>query len=224
MDMAWVALCSDLSCMGAFLFCGSSSPPCRLGYEALNTRVFRFHLPGMDGFRIPLGVSRKITWGKRIEWKRSIKGAGILFIALRIFCPAKAGSSKQRIRVINLVWNHPHHSGWIFQAVMEEPDPVFMSCRIPAPIITSYKPEADCFKDFFRDSANRPGNRYPWPLQIREEIHAWFFCTPRPGWDKIADAIVLVNSKATIHFSAMSAWRQQLLGNRGMSSRSYLMD
>lgn len=107
-----------------------------------------------------------------------------------------------------------------FRPVMEEQIKIYELSYPGAHIIASYKPEADCFKDFFRDSANRlvivtRG------LSDKEDRYMLDSLYYRPGWDKIAtDAIaVIVNAKTNDTLFSQERLRQQLMGKQGQKQQ-----
>ena len=105
-----------------------------------------------------------------------------------------------------------------FRPVMEEQIRIFESSFPAAHIIASYKSEADCLRDFFKDSMNRlvivtRG------LKPNEEKYMRDSLMYNPGWNVIAsDAIAVIvpaGSKDTLF--TMERLKEQLTGkiNRG---------
>ncbi|MFN8247873.1 MAG: substrate-binding domain-containing protein [Ferruginibacter sp.] len=148
--------------------------------------------------------------------KRSIKGA-VFFLLLFVFSACKSRKQQTKdpgdkpgVGTIHITVDES------FRPVMEEQIRVYELSYPGAHIIASYKPEADCFKDFFRDSANRLVivTRGLTDKEDRYMLDSLYY---RPGWDKIAtDAIaVLVNSKSNDTLFSQERLRQQLLGKQG---------
>ncbi len=100
-----------------------------------------------------------------------------------------------------------------FKPVMEEQIKVFQKSFPKAHIIAEYKTEADCFKDFYNDTANR---MIIVTRGLKDEEDAYFLDTLKyyPHWDNIAnDAItVIVNSKNTDTLFTLERLRNQLSG------------
>lgn len=80
-------------------------------------------------------------------------------------------------------------------------------------IIAEYKPEADCLKDFFRDSINRMVivTRGLTDIEDKYMLDSLYYL---PGWDKIAsDAIaIIVNAKSNDTLFSISRLQEQLTG------------
>lgn len=100
-----------------------------------------------------------------------------------------------------------------FRPVIEEEIRLYESSYPNAHIIAEYKPEADCLKDFFKDTLNRlvivtRG------LDDKEDRYMLDSLNYRPGWDKIAnDAIaVIVNIKNNDTLFSIDRLQQQLTG------------
>lgn len=100
-----------------------------------------------------------------------------------------------------------------FKPVMEEQIRVFEQSFPKAHIIADYKTEADCFKDFFNDTANRMiivtrGLTYDEDAYCLDSLKYY------PHWDNIAnDAItVIVNSKSNDTIFTLERLREQLTG------------
>jgi phosphate transport system substrate-binding protein len=100
-----------------------------------------------------------------------------------------------------------------FRPVMEEQIRVFETSYPGADIIAEYKTEADCFRDFFKDSMNRMiiVTRGLNPDEDDFYLDSLKF---RPKWSFIAnDAItILVNSKSTDTVFTLERLKQQLSG------------
>ena len=80
-------------------------------------------------------------------------------------------------------------------------------------IIAEYKPEADCLKDFFRDTLNRMVI-VTRGLSSKEDQYMLDSLFYRPAWDKIAtDAVALiVNSKSNDTLFTIDRLQKQLTG------------
>ena len=100
-----------------------------------------------------------------------------------------------------------------FKPVIEEQIRVYEQSYPGTQLIASYKPEADCLKDFFRDTLNRlvivtRG------LSDREDDYMFDSLNYHPAWDRVAtDAItVLVNAGSSDTLFTMERLKQQLTG------------
>jgi phosphate transport system substrate-binding protein len=100
-----------------------------------------------------------------------------------------------------------------FQPVIEQQIRMYESEYPGSHIIASYKSEADCFRDFFRDSANRlvivtRG------LADKEERFMMDSIHYNPGWNMVAsDAVaVIVHASSTDTVFSMERLRDQLSG------------
>lgn len=100
-----------------------------------------------------------------------------------------------------------------FRPVMEEQIRVFEKSFPQAHIIAEYKTEADCFKDFYYDTANK---LIIVTRGLNKEEDAYFLDSLKyyPHWDNIAnDAITLiVNSKSNDTIFTLERLRNQLSG------------
>jgi phosphate transport system substrate-binding protein len=100
-----------------------------------------------------------------------------------------------------------------FKPVIEEQIRVFEKSFPQAHIIAEYKTEADCFKDFYNDTANR---LIIVTRGLTEEEDAYYLDSLKyyPHWDNIAnDAItVIVNSKSNDTIFTLERLRDQLSG------------
>ena len=100
-----------------------------------------------------------------------------------------------------------------FRPVMEEQVRMYETSYPETHINVSYKTEADCFKDFFKDSTNRliivtRG------LTDKEERFMMDSLGYNPGWNVVAsDAVaIIVNNKSTDTIFSLQRLRDQLLG------------
>ncbi len=100
-----------------------------------------------------------------------------------------------------------------FKPVMEEQIRVYESSFPGTDIITSYKSEADCLKDFFRDTLTRMVV-VTRGLTLEEEKFMIKSIGYNPGWNDIAsDAItILVNAKSNDTLFTIERLKQQLTG------------
>jgi phosphate transport system substrate-binding protein len=100
-----------------------------------------------------------------------------------------------------------------FKPVIEEQISVFEASFPEAHIIAEYKPEADCLKDFFRDTTNRMVI-VTRGLNDKEDEYMLDSLNYRPGWDKIAtDAIaIIVNAKSNDTLFSIDRLQKQLAG------------
>ena len=100
-----------------------------------------------------------------------------------------------------------------FKPVMEEQIRVFEQSYPDAHIIAAYKTEADCFKDFYKDTLNR---MIIVTRGLTGEEDAYYLDTLKylPHWDNIAnDAItVIVNSKSNDTAFTLQRLQEQLSG------------
>ncbi|MEO6670459.1 MAG: substrate-binding domain-containing protein [Ferruginibacter sp.] len=107
-----------------------------------------------------------------------------------------------------------------FKPVIEEQINVFQSSFPGAKIIASYKTEANCLKDFFRDTLTRMVI-VTRGLSSTEEKYMMNSLGYYPGWNDIAsDAItIIVNGKSNDTLFTIDRLRKQLTGkiNRGQS-------
>jgi len=101
-----------------------------------------------------------------------------------------------------------------FKPVIEEQISVFEASFPEAHIIAEYKPEADCLKDFFRDTINRMVI-VTRGLNDKEDQYMLDSLNYRPGWDKIAtDAIaIIVNGKSNDTLFSINRLQDLLTGN-----------
>lgn len=88
-----------------------------------------------------------------------------------------------------------------FKPVIEEEIKMYEAIYPGTKIFADYKPEADCFRDFLKDSSNRlvivtRG------LTLREERYYIDSLGYNPGWNQVAtDAItIIVNAKVMTRF------------------------
>ncbi len=100
-----------------------------------------------------------------------------------------------------------------FEPVISEEIAVYEATYPGSKIIAHYKSEADCLKDFFKDSANRlvivtRG------LTANEDRYMADSLKYVPGWSEVAsDAIaIIVNSKSTDTLFTLQRLQQQLTG------------
>jgi phosphate transport system substrate-binding protein len=100
-----------------------------------------------------------------------------------------------------------------FKPVMEEQIAMYEASFPGTNIIAQYKSEADCLKDFFRDSTNRlvivtRG------LTDNEEKYMIDSLGYNPGWQEVAtDAVaVIVNKKSTDTIFSLESLQQRLTG------------
>lgn len=105
-----------------------------------------------------------------------------------------------------------------YKPVMEEQIKIFESGNPETHLIAQYKPEADCLKDFFRDTLNRMVI-VTRGLTDAEDRFMLDSLNYRPGWDKIAtDAIaVIVNVKSTDTLFTLHRLQLQLTGELNRS-------
>ncbi len=100
-----------------------------------------------------------------------------------------------------------------FRPVMEEQISVFETSYPGAHIIAEYKTEADCFKDFYKDSLNR---MIIVTRGLTREEDDFYLDSLKyyPRWDNIAnDAItIIVNSKSTDTLFTLDRLKKQLSG------------
>lgn len=139
---------------------------------------------------------------------------GYLFIVLMIFtgtgCKVNADKSATDSPLKGAINISVDES---FEPVIAAQIKVYEASFPGTHINAEYKPEADCFKDFFRDSSNRM-MIVTRGLTDKEERSMMNLLHFRPGWGKIAtDAITLivnVNNPDTLF--TLSRLQQQLLG------------
>lgn len=100
-----------------------------------------------------------------------------------------------------------------FRPVIEEQIRVYEQSYPGTHLVAQYKPEADCLRDYFRDTLNRlvivtRG------LNDKEDKFMFDSLNYHPAWDRIAtDAIaVLVNAKSSDTLFTLERLRQQLTG------------
>jgi len=100
-----------------------------------------------------------------------------------------------------------------FKPVIEEQIRVYEASFPGTHIIAEYKPEADCLKDFFRDTTNRMVI-VTRGVSDREDRYMLDSLNYRPGWDRIAtDAIaVIVNIKSIDTLFTIDRLKKQLTG------------
>jgi phosphate transport system substrate-binding protein len=100
-----------------------------------------------------------------------------------------------------------------FKPVMEEQIRVFEQSYPNAHIIAQYKTEADCFKDFYKDTLNR---MVIVTRGLTEKEDAYYLDSLKfyPHWDNIAnDAItIIVNSKSNDTLFSLQRLKEQLTG------------
>ncbi len=100
-----------------------------------------------------------------------------------------------------------------FKPVIEEQIRVYERSFPGTEIIAAYKTEADCLKDFFRDTLNRMVI-VTRGLNRKEEEYMIDSLGYNPAWNKIAtDAIaVIVNAEVPILFLDIERLQKQLTG------------
>jgi phosphate transport system substrate-binding protein len=100
-----------------------------------------------------------------------------------------------------------------FKPVIEEQVRVYEATFPGTHIIADYKPEADCFKDFFRDTLNRM-IIVTRGLSDKEDKYMKDSLNYTPGWNQIAaDAItIIVNIKSTDTLFNIDRLQKQLTG------------
>ena len=100
-----------------------------------------------------------------------------------------------------------------FKPVIEEQIRMYETSFPGTHIIADYKPEADCFKDFFRDTFNRMVI-VTRGLSDKEDQYMLDSLNYRPGWDKIAnDAVaIIVNTKSNDTLINIDRLQKQLTG------------
>ncbi len=111
-----------------------------------------------------------------------------------------------------------------FRPVMEEQIRMYEASFPGTKIIASYKSEADCFRDFFRDSTNRlviVGRG----LTRREEKYMIDSIHYNPGWNAIAsDAIAVVVNKQSIDTLFDLRSLKDLLTGKVKSNKQFVFD
>lgn len=107
-----------------------------------------------------------------------------------------------------------------FKPVIEEQIRVFEASFPGTHIIAEYKPEANCLKDFFRDTLNKMvivtrGLNSDEDKYMKDSLNYW------PGWDKIAtDAIaIVVNKKSNDTLFTIDRLKKQLTGKINRNQR-----
>ncbi|MEO6490929.1 MAG: substrate-binding domain-containing protein [Ferruginibacter sp.] len=100
-----------------------------------------------------------------------------------------------------------------FKPVIDEQISVYEADFPNTHIIAEYKPEANCFKDFFRDTLNRM-IIVTRGLNDKEDKYMLDSLNYRPGWDKIAnDAIcIIINQKSNDSLFSIDRLQKQLTG------------
>ena len=100
-----------------------------------------------------------------------------------------------------------------FKPVIEEQIRIYEASFPGTHIIASYKPEADCLKDFFRDTLNRMVI-VTRGLSDKEDRYMEDSLNYNPGWNKIAsDAIaIIINSKSNDTIFSIDRLQKQLTG------------
>lgn len=100
-----------------------------------------------------------------------------------------------------------------FRPVLEEQIKVFESTYPQTRVIVTYKPEASCLKDYFRDTLNNMVI-ITRGLTDREDKYMYDSLGYHPSWDKVAtDAVaLLVNSKSDDTLYTLNRLQQHLTG------------
>ncbi len=103
-----------------------------------------------------------------------------------------------------------------FKPVMEQQIKMYESSYPGAHIIAAYKSEADCFRDFFKDSSNRliiVGRG----LNAKEERYMIDSLQYNPGWNAVAsDAVaIVVNKSSRDSLFSLQSLQQNLSGKSG---------
>ncbi|MEP7164821.1 MAG: substrate-binding domain-containing protein [Ferruginibacter sp.] len=100
-----------------------------------------------------------------------------------------------------------------FKPVIEEQIRMYETSFPGTHIIADYKPEADCLKDFFRDTLNRM-IIVTRGLNSNEDQYMLDSLYYRPAWDKIAtDAVtIIVNTKSNDTLFTIDRLKKQLTG------------
>jgi phosphate transport system substrate-binding protein len=107
-----------------------------------------------------------------------------------------------------------------FKPVIEAQISLFESSFPGTHIIAEYKPEADCLKDFFRDTLNRLAI-VTRGLNDKEDRFMLDSLNYRPGWDKIAtDAIaIIVNAGSNDTLFTVDRLKKQLTGKLNLNQQ-----
>lgn len=100
-----------------------------------------------------------------------------------------------------------------FKPIIEEQIKMYQADFPGTEIFATYKTEADCFKDFFRDSSNRM-IIVTRGLTEKEDKYMLDSLNYRPAWDKIAnDAVcILINKTSTDTLFSLDRLQKQLTG------------
>lgn len=111
-----------------------------------------------------------------------------------------------------------------FRPVIEEQIKVFEASFPGAKIIAEYKTEANCFKDFFRDTANNMIIVTRPPVEAEDKFYKDSL-HHSPRWDILAyDAItIIVNNKNTDTLYTLGKLKQQLTG-KGNRNQKVIFD
>jgi len=111
-----------------------------------------------------------------------------------------------------------------FKPVIDEEIKVFEAAFPGTKIIAHYKPEADCLKDLFRDSATRMVI-VTRGLTSKEETYFKDSLSYAPGWNELArDAIaVVVNNASTDTLFSIERLEKQLTG-KGNKKQKIIFD
>ncbi len=155
-------------------------------------------------------MNQKIIYGKRI-----IAGVLLVVVAFAVLrcnnngSPVNIADSASR-GTINISVDES------FKPVIEEHIKVYEASFPGARIIAHYKPEADCFRDLYRDSATRM-IIVTRGLNDREEKFFKDSLNYVPGWNDVAsDAItIVVNSKSDDTLFTLDRLKKQLTGALG---------
>jgi phosphate transport system substrate-binding protein len=148
-----------------------------------------------------------------MQMKNIFKVVGSVFVAIVFF--ASCNEDKKKVHLTDTP-----QSGTInisvdesFEPIIKEQIAMYEASYPNAKINATYKSEADCIKDFFKDSTNRlvivtRG------LTAKEERYMMDSVGYNPGWQEIAtDAVaIIVNKKSTDTLFSLESLQQMLTG------------
>lgn len=145
--------------------------------------------------------------------KKQYKGICLLFIAFVFVASCNNTADKKDKEAGPLPGNIYLSADESFRPVLEEQIKVFESAYPQTRVIATYKPEAACLKDYFRDTLNNMVI-ITRGLTEREDKYMYDSLGYHPSWDKVAtDAVaLLVNSKSDDTLYTINRLQQHLTG------------
>ena len=152
--------------------------------------------------------------------KRNLKGSFVLLMIVFLFAGCNNREHKTNRDDSPLKGTIYISVDESFKPVIEEQIRMYESSFPGTHIIAEYKPEANCLKDFFRDTLNRMVI-VTRGLKDNEDKYMLDSLNYRPGWDKIAtDAVaIIVNINSNDTVFTIDRLKKQLTGKINRNQR-----